>query len=71
MQANSRYKWIYASGEVRVYLGDSDLVNDGLAQGYAVASNQNDMRIKATRPAAVYFDTSIHLGVKVDLTLTN
>jgi len=71
MQANSRYKWIYASGEVRVYLGEADLVNDSLAQGYAVASNQNDMRIKATRPAAVYFDTSIHLGVKVDLTLTN
>lgn len=71
MQANSRYKWIYASGEVRVYLGEADVVNDSLAQGYAVASNQNDMRIKATRPAAVYFDTSIHLGVKVDLTLTN
>jgi len=71
MQANSRYKWIYASGEVRVYLGDSDLVNDSLGQGLSVSSNQNDMRIKATRPAAVYFDTSIHLGVKVDLTLTN
>jgi hypothetical protein len=71
MQADTRYKWIYASGEVRVYLGEADLVNDSLAQGYAVASNQNDMRIKATRPAAVYFDTSIHLGVKVDLTLTN
>lgn len=71
MQADSRYKWIYASGEVRVYLGDPDIVNDSLSQGYAVASNQNDMRIKATRPAAVYFDTSIHLGVKVDLTLTN
>jgi hypothetical protein len=71
MQANTRYKWIYASGEVRVYLGDSDLVNDSLGQGLSVSSNQNDMRIKATRPAAVYFDTSIHLGVKVDLTLTN
>jgi len=69
--ANSRYKWIYASGEVRVYLGDSDLVNDSLGQGLSVSSNQNDMRIKATRPASVYFDTSIHLGVKVDLTLTN
>jgi len=26
------------------------------------------MRIKAIRPAAVYFDTSIHLAVRVDLT---
>jgi hypothetical protein len=71
MQANSRYKWIYASGQVRVYLGKSEVVNDNLAQGYGVTSNKNDMRIKATRAAAVYFDTSIHLGVKVDLTLTN
>jgi hypothetical protein len=70
MQANSRYKWIYASGDVRVYLGDSEVVNDNLAQGYGVTGNKNDMRIKATRAAAVYFDTSIHLGVKVDLTLT-
>jgi len=71
MQADSRYKWIYASGEVRVYLGKPDVVNDNLAQGYDVTGNKNDMRIKATRAAAVYFDTSIHLGVKVDLTLTN
>jgi hypothetical protein len=26
------------------------------------------MRIKAIRPAAVYFDPSIHLAVRVDLT---
>jgi hypothetical protein len=71
MQADSRYKWIYASGEIRVYLGKSEVMNDNLAQGYSVTGNQNDMRIKATRAAAVYFDTSIHLGVKVDLTLTN
>ena len=71
MKADSRYKWIYATGEVRVYLGKPEVVNDNLAQGYAVTSNINDMRIKATRAAAVYFDTSIHLGVKVDLTLTN
>jgi hypothetical protein len=70
MQASSRYKWIYASGEVRVYLGEPDVVNDNLAQGYGVTSNKNDIRIKATRAAVVYFDTSIHLGVKVDLTLT-
>jgi hypothetical protein len=61
-------KWIYATGTVRVYLGDVDVVNDNLAQGYDVAGNQNDMRLKAIRPAAVYFDTSIHLAVRVDLT---
>jgi len=71
MQADTRYKWIYASGGVRVYLGKPDVVNDNLAQAYGVTDNKNDMRIKATRAAAVYFDTSIHLGVKVDLTLTN
>jgi len=61
-------KWIYATGTVRVYLGDVDVVNDNLAQGYDVAGNQNDMRLKAIRPAAVYFDTSIHLAVRIDLT---
>jgi hypothetical protein len=32
-----------------------------------VSGNQNDVRIKATRPAIAYFDTSIHLAVRVDL----
>ena len=61
-------KWMYATGTVKVYLGDVDVVNDNLSQAYDVAGNQNDMRIKAIRPAAVYFDTSIHLAVRVDLT---
>lgn len=61
-------KWIYATGTVKVYLGDVDVVNDNLAQGYDVSGNANDMRLKALRPAAVYFDTSIHLAVRVDLT---
>jgi hypothetical protein len=61
-------KWIYATGTVKVYLGDVDVVNDNLAQGYDVSGNANDMRLKAHRPAAVYFDTSIHLAVRVDLT---
>ena len=61
-------KWIYGTGSIRVYLGDVDVVNDNLAQAYDVAKNQNDMRLKAIRPAAVYFDTSIHLAVRVDLT---
>jgi hypothetical protein len=62
-------KWIYATGNVRVYLGDVDVVNDNLGQGYDIAGNKNDIRLKAIRPAAVYFGTSIHLAVRVDLTV--
>jgi hypothetical protein len=66
--ASATNKWMYATGTVKVYLGDVDVVNDNLAQAYDVSGNANDMRIKAIRPAAVYFDTSIHLAVRVDLT---
>ncbi len=61
-------KWIYATGTVRTYVGDIDVVNDNLAQAYDVSGNANDMRLKAIRPVAVYFGTSIHLAVRVDLT---
>ncbi len=67
-EASATNKWIYATGTVKVYLGNVDVVNDNLAQAYDVSGNQNDMRLKAIRPAAVYFDTSIHLAVRVDLT---
>jgi hypothetical protein len=66
--ATAANKWIYATGTVRTYVGDVDVVNDNLAQAYDVSGNQNDMRLKAVRPAAAYFDTSIHLAVRVDLT---
>jgi hypothetical protein len=66
--ASATNKWMYATGTVRVYLGNVDVVNDNLSQAYDVSGNQNDMRLKAIRPAAVYFDTSIHLAVRVDLT---
>ena len=61
-------KWIYGTGTVKVYLGDIDVVNDNLSQAYDVSGNQNDMTLKAIRPAAVYFDTTIHLAVRIDLT---
>ena len=61
-------KWMYATGDVKVYLTDSDVVNDTLAQAYDVSGNANDMRIKATRAVSAYFDTSVHLAVRVDLT---
>jgi len=62
-------KWMYATGTVRTYVGDIDVVNDNLAQAYDVSGNKNDMRLKAIRPVAAYFDTSIHLAVRIDLTL--
>jgi len=62
-------KWIYGTGTVRTYVGKIDVVNDNLAQAYDVSGNNNSMRLKAIRPAAAYFDTSIHLAVRVDLTL--
>lgn len=66
--ASATNKWIYATGLVRTYVGNVDIVNDNLSQAYDVNGNQNDMRLKAIRPVAVYFDTSIHLAVRVDLT---
>jgi hypothetical protein len=66
--ASATNKWIYATGTVRTYVGKVDIVNDNLSQAYDVSGNQNDMRLKAIRPAAVFFDTSIHLAVRVDLT---
>ena len=67
MQASADHKWIYATGTIGIKLGKSEVVNDNLAQAYAVTANNNDMRFKAIRPAAVYFDTSIHLAVKVSV----
>lgn len=58
-------KWMYATGPVDVHLGKSEVVNDTLAQGANVSIN--DMRIKAVRPAAVYFDPSIHYAAQVTL----
>lgn len=66
--ATAGNKWMYGTGTVKSYIGKIDVVNDSIAQGYDVSGNQNDVRLKAIRPAAVYFDTSIHLAVRVDLT---
>ena len=61
-------KWVYATGKVFAHLGKSEVVNDSLAQGYDVSANKNNMKIKATRAAIAYFDPSIHLAIKLDLT---
>jgi len=66
--ASATNKWMYGTGTIKTLTGDVDVVADNLAQSYDVAGNQNDMRVKAIRPVAVYFDPSIHLAVRVDLT---
>lgn len=63
--ASATNKWMYATSEVTVHLGKIEVVNDNLAQGQDATIN--DMRIKAYRPAAVYFDPSIHYTVRVTL----
>jgi hypothetical protein len=70
MQSSVDHKWLYATGTIGIKLGKSEVVNDTLAQAYAVTANNNDMRFKAFRPVAAYFDTSIHLAVKVDVSTT-
>lgn len=70
MQSSADHKWLYATGTIGIKLGKSEVVNDTLAQAYAVTANNNDMRFKAFRPVAAYFDTSIHLAVKVDVSTT-
>ncbi len=67
--ASATNKWMYGTGTVKTYLGKTDVVNDNLAQAYDVSGNANDMRLKAIRPAAAYFDETIHLAVRVDLTV--
>ena len=69
MKATDSTKWIYSTGRVDVLLGKSVAVTENLAQGYDVSGNQNDVRIKATRPGIAYFDPSIHLAIKVNLTV--
>lgn len=66
--ASATNKWMYATGQVQVHLGKTEVVNDNLSQG--VDATVNDMRIKAYRPAAVTFDPSIHYTVRVTLPTT-
>jgi hypothetical protein len=68
MLGSDSTKWMYATGTVAAHLGESIVVNETLAQGYSVTANNNTMRIKATRAAVAYFDPSIHLAIKVNLT---
>lgn len=69
MQGNQTSVWIYATGPVQVVLADPEIVNDLPGDGWTGTSNVNDIRIRAHRTASVYFDPTIHYGVKVNLTL--
>jgi hypothetical protein len=60
-------KWVYATGPIDVHLGKIEVVNENLGQGLDVSTMKNDMRLKAVRPAAAYFDPSIHYTVRVAL----
>jgi hypothetical protein len=64
---NNDTKWMFATGNVQVHLGKCEVVNETLAQGFDTATGLNDMRIKANRPAAVYFDPTTHYAIKVRL----
>jgi hypothetical protein len=64
-EASISNKWMYATGPIEVHLGKIEVVNENLGQG--VDASINDMRLKATRPAAAYFDPSIHYAVRVAL----
>lgn len=63
--ASATNKWMYATGPIHVHLGKSELVHDDLSQG--VNATINDMRIKASRPAAVYADPSMLYAMRVTL----
>lgn len=60
-------KWMYATGPIDVHLGKIEVVNENLGQGIDVSMMQNNMRLKAVRPAAAFFDPSIHYTVRVAL----
>jgi hypothetical protein len=63
--ASATNRWMFATGPVEVHLGKVEVVNENLGQG--IDASINDMRIKALRPAAVYFDPSIHYAMRVEV----
>jgi hypothetical protein len=61
--ASATNRWMFATGPVDVHLGKVEVINQNLGQG--IDASINDMRIKAMRPAAVYFDPSSHYAMRV------
>lgn len=58
-------KWMFATGGVDVLVGESEIINDSLAQGFNPATN--DSIVKVLRSAAVHFDPSIWSTAQVTL----
>jgi hypothetical protein len=63
--ASATNRWMFATGAINVHIGKVEVVNQNLGQG--IDANINDMRIKAIRPAAAYFDPSVHYAMRVDV----
>jgi hypothetical protein len=63
--ASATNKWMYATSKVYVELGKSEIVNEDLAHG--INSATNEIILQAVRPAAVYFDPSIHYAARVTI----
>lgn len=63
--ASATNKWMFATGPIGVILGKSIVVNESLSQG--LDPTKNDSIIKATRPAAAYFDPSTLFSTRVTL----
>lgn len=60
-------KWMWGTGILDVNLGKIEIVNQKQADGFDSIGNQNDIRIKAMRPASVHHDPAMHYGVKVQV----
>lgn len=63
--ASATNKWMFATGPIHVHLGKSELVHNELSQG--IDPSVNNMRIKASRPAAIYADPSMLFAMRVTL----
>jgi hypothetical protein len=63
--ATATNKWMFATGSVDVVLGESDIVNESISQGFN--PSVNDSVVKVQRPAAVSFDPSIRYTAQVTL----
>ena len=65
--ADQDNKWMWATGIVDVNLGKIEVTTTEPGQGYDVAGNRNDLKLKAIRPAAVHHEPSVHCGIKVQV----
>jgi hypothetical protein len=67
-EASATNRWMFVTGPVDIHIGKIEIVNENLGQG--VDATINNMRIKALRPAAVYFDPATHYAIRVEVPST-